>query len=230
MLRNLAVLVAVPLIVSSPVVAQEVAPLETDKQRFSYAMGLGLASQIMSSGADADIDVDSFAQALRDAFSGIAPRLTDEEMDKAVAAMQRASADRATADAEKKLEEGRAFLTAQAQEDGVQSTESGVLYRVLEAGDGTKPSTSSQVQVHYEGTLLDGSKFDSSYDRGQPATFGVTQVIPGWTEILQEMPAGSTWEVWIPSELAYGARGAGSDIGPNEVLKFKIELIEVIDG
>lgn len=230
MYRPLAALVAAPLLLTVPAVAQTVAPLETTKQQYSYAMGLGLASQIMQAGAHEDLDVDAFAQALKDAFTGTDPRLADEVMDKAVADIQKAVQARTEAAANALLAENAAFLEAKAQEDGITKTESGVLYRVETAGDGAIPTTADQVIVHYEGTLLNGTKFDSSFDRGEPVQFGVTQVIPGWTEVLQLMPAGSVWEVWIPAEMAYGSRGAGTDIGPNEVLRFKIQLLEVVDG
>lgn len=123
-------------------------------------------------------------------------------------------------------QKGKDFLNKNKKRDGVDTTASGLQYEIIKAGDGPKPTLNDKVTVHYEGTLIDGDKFDSSYDRGQPASFGLTQVIKGWTEVLQLMPKGSTWKVYIPYELGYGERGAGRDIPPYATLIFKIELID----
>ena len=131
-------------------------------------------------------------------------------------------------EAAKSKEEGEKFLADNKTKEGVITTESGLQYQVITEGTGVKPTAEDRVKVHYTGTLLDGTKFDSSVDRGEPAEFGVSQVIKGWTEGLQIMPAGSKYIFWIPSELAYGERGAGQDIKPNSVLKFEVELLEVI--
>ena len=131
-------------------------------------------------------------------------------------------------EAAKSKEEGEKFLAENKTKEGVITTESGLQYQVVTEGTGAKPTAEDRVKVHYTGTLLDGTKFDSSVDRGEPAEFGVNQVIKGWTEGLQIMPAGSKYIFWIPSELAYGERGAGQDIKPNSVLKFEVELLEVI--
>ena len=126
------------------------------------------------------------------------------------------------------LESGQAYLAENATVEGVQTTASGLQYRIVREGTGAKPTDGDSVEVHYEGRLTDGSVFDSSYSRGEPVTFGVTQVIPGWTEALQLMSEGAEYELTIPSELAYGAGGAGGAIGPNEVLVFKVELLSVV--
>ena len=126
------------------------------------------------------------------------------------------------------LEAGRAFLAGKANEDDVTVLPSGLMYKVIEAGDGATPGPTDQVTVHYRGTLIDGTVFDSSYDRGQPATFPVNRVIAGWVEALQLMSEGAKWELYIPSELAYGAGGAGGDIGPNCALIFEVELIKIV--
>jgi FKBP-type peptidyl-prolyl cis-trans isomerase len=123
------------------------------------------------------------------------------------------------------IAQGKAFLAENAKQPGVTTLADGLQYKIVTAGTGPKPTKDQTVKVNYEGTLIDGTVFDSSYKRGQPIEFGVTQVIPGWTEVLQLMPVGSTWMVYIPSELAYGPRGAGGAIGPNETLIFKVELI-----
>jgi FKBP-type peptidyl-prolyl cis-trans isomerase FklB len=125
------------------------------------------------------------------------------------------------------LQEGRDFLTKKEGEDGVVALPSGLLYKVIEAGDGATPNASDSVTVHYRGTLIDGTVFDSSYDRGQPATFPVNRVIAGWVEALQLMTEGSKWELYIPSEMAYGRGGAGADIGPDCALIFEVELINI---
>ncbi len=125
------------------------------------------------------------------------------------------------------LEKGKKFLEENKKKPGIKVTDSGLQYEILEAGEGKKPALTDKVKCNYKGTLIDGTVFDSSYDRGKPATFGVNQVIKGWTEALQMMPVGSKWRLYIPSELAYGERGAGKDIGPNEVLIFDIELLGI---
>lgn len=229
MKRLFAGFAAIPLLLSLPAAAQEPAPLDTVQQRYSYIVGLQLADGMMQQGLNEKLDVDAFAQALRDRFSGTQPRLTPDQMRETVAAMQEEAAAAKAAEGEKAKATGDAFLAANKEKDGVTTTDSGLQYSVTEAGDGAKPSASDTVKVHYEGRLLDGTVFDSSYERGEPATFGVTQVIEGWQEALQLMPVGSKWEVWIPSDLAYGANGAGGAIGPNETLNFTIELIEIVE-
>ena len=125
------------------------------------------------------------------------------------------------------LEEGKAFLAKNAKEDRVTTTTSGLQYKVLRAGDGPKPTANDSVVCNYRGTLLNNKEFDSSYKRGQPATFPVSGVIKGWTEALQLMPVGSKWQLFVPPDLAYGQRGAGADIGPNSTLIFEVELISI---
>ena len=130
--------------------------------------------------------------------------------------------------AQKNLEEGNAFLEKNKARDGVVTTASGLQYEIITEGKGPKPTADDQVKVNYTGTLIDGTVFDSSAQHGQPATFGVGQVIPGWTEALELMPVGSKWKVYIPANLAYGERGAGNDIGPNATLIFEVELLEIV--
>lgn len=127
------------------------------------------------------------------------------------------------------MKEEVVFLKDNQEKDGVKVTDSGLQYEIITQGEGKKPGLTSRVKVHYRGTLLDGKVFDSSYTRGEPATFGVNQVIAGWTEALQLMPEGSTWQLYIPAKLAYGSRGAGNIIGPNSCLIFKVELIEIVE-
>lgn len=222
--------IAVPLLLPVAASAQDAAPLETLDQRFSYLVGLQLGQRLMEQGIGQDLDIDAFAQALRDTFTGQEPRLSMEQMQETVQEMQAArQIEQESVGAEAKAA-GEAFLLENQEKEGVKTTDSGLQYKVTEAGDGPKPTASDTVKVNYEGRLLNGQVFDSSFARGEPATFGVGQVIPGWQEALQLMPVGATYEVWIPSDLAYGAQGAGADIGPNETLNFTIELLEIVSN
>lgn len=227
MLRSFgAVLTGAMLLSSSIASAEEAIVLDTPEKRFSYAIGQNVGNNIKGDLEAAGFDSEAFIAAIRDVF-GDGGRLSDPEMQAAFGELQAAQEKLAAAAAEEVLADNVKWLAAKAAEDGVQSTQSGLLYTVTEAGSGAKPTATDSVTVHYTGRLIDGTVFDSSVQRGQPATFGVGQVIPGWTEALQLMPAGSTWEVWIPSELGYGARGAGEDIPPNAILNFTIELIAI---
>lgn len=208
--------------------AQDVSPLETDKARASYGLGLQIGQQLAER-ITTDLDTAAFTLAIRDVLDGAEPRLSEEELEAAFAAL-RAEIDAAReARAQAKLEAGRAFLAENGKKDGVTTTESGLQYSITKSGSGDSPTPGQSVTVHYEGRLLNGSVFDSSIARGEPVTFPVGGVIRGWQEALQLMTPGATWEVWIPSELAYGPQGAGGSIGPNETLNFTIELIS-IDG
>lgn len=229
-------LLVATLLVATPTLAQEVAPLETPKQHASYGIGLNMAESLKQGGLTLDeVDPAALAQAISDTLNGVEPRVSDsdlqagfEELGKKMEAKQAVLQAEAEAKANAALIEGQNFLEGNKSAEGITTTESGLQYKIVSAGEGDSPTAADQVKVHYEGRLLDGSVFDSSYDRGAPATFGVGQVIPGWTEALQLMKLGAKWEVWIPSEIAYGPRGAGADIGPNEVLNFTIELLEVV--
>jgi FKBP-type peptidyl-prolyl cis-trans isomerase len=203
--------------------------LETNVQRLSYGVALGLGRNMSRDGMQ--VDVDAFAAGLSDAVSGAPQRITDEEIQAEMMAFQETmNAEReaqANALAEANASAAAAFLTQNGSREGVITTESGLQYEVLEAGDGAMPGPGDSVQVHYRGTLIDGTEFDSSYARGEPVTFGVGQVISGWTEALQLMPVGSKYKLYIPSELAYGAGGAGDRIGPNSALIFEVELLDI---
>ncbi len=214
---------------TSAVKADATVALETSAQRLSYGIAYGLGSRMAADSVP--MDMDAFTAGMRDALEGAEPRLTQEEIaaemkayqEKAVAEQQAAQAvvgDSNTA-------EGAAFLAENAKKEGVTVTDSGLQYEVLQAGDGAIPTAEDTVEVHYRGTLIDGTEFDSSYKRNQTASFGVTQVIPGWVEALQLMPVGSKWKLAIPSELAYGAGGAGGSIGPNATLLFEVELVSI---
>lgn len=205
--------------------------LETPEDRLSYTIGMDIGQSL--SGQDMDLDVDILMEALRAAYLGEETLLTQEE---ALAERQRFIEQRQqrleqerNQEAVTNLEEGQAFLAQNAQNDGVMTTESGLQYRVIEEGEGDRPSASDRVTVHYKGTLINGVEFDSSYSRGEPATFGLNQVIAGWTEGLQLMTEGSKYEFFIPSDLAYGEQGRPGPIGPNSTLIFEVELIEIVD-
>ena len=179
-------------------------------------------------------NLDYKAEGLRDEFSGSELKLSQEEieagfkrMDELAKAAQEDAQANAGKAAEAQLEIGESFLKENAQKEGVTVTESGLQYKVIESGEGAPPSESDTVETHYEGTLIDGTVFDSSYKRGETISFPVNGVIKGWQEALQLMSVGDTWELYIPSDLAYGTNGAGASIGPNETLIFKIELINI---
>ena len=196
--------------------------LKTDKQKGSYAIGLDIGNNLKRQ--PLDIDLPSFLRGITDAKNGNKPLLTDDEVNAALKQMR----DEATAKvSEANMKEGVEFLAANKTKDGVVTTASGLQYKILTAGTGAKPTKDDTVVCNYKGTFIDGKEFDSSYKRGQPAEFPVGRVIPGWTEALQLMPVGSKWQLFIPSELAYGTRGAGGAIGPNETLIFEVELISI---
>ena len=207
----------------------EESKLESDIQKASYGVGTkygeGLKRDL------SDLDLQAFIKGVQDAFAGKKLALTPEELNKAVTAyQQRKMTEAKTAFAEKaqkNLASGQAFLAENGKRKGVKVTESGLQYEVLKEGSGKKPGAEDQVKVHYHGTLIDGTVFDSSVDRGEPMVFPVNGVIKGWTEALQMMAVGSKWKVFIPAELAYGERGTRGVIGPNAALIFEVELLDV---
>ncbi|HKS96456.1 MAG TPA: FKBP-type peptidyl-prolyl cis-trans isomerase [Terriglobia bacterium] len=199
----------------------------------SYAIGMNEGRRLSQGIKQNDLDVDQalILRAVKDALSGSKFLLTDEEAQTTLKALQaelvKAQELKAQQLAETNKKESDEFLAANKAKDGVVTLPSGLQYKVLEEGTGPKPSVSDMVTVNYRGTLLNGTEFDSSYKHGQPATFNVGQIIKGWTEALQLMPVGSKWELYIPPDLAYGARGAGQNIGPNSALIFEVELISI---
>ena len=203
--------------------------LDTPEQRLSYGVALGLGRNMANDGMT--IDVDAFAEGLRDALSGAAQKLSDEDIQaEMVAFQQRIDAEReanSQALGQANAAAATVFLTENGAREGVLTTPSGLQYEVLEAGAGASPGADDRVQGHYRGTLLDGTEFDSSYARGEPVVFGVGQVISGWTEALQLMQVGAKYKLFIPSDLAYGAGGAGDLIGPNAALIFEVELLDI---
>lgn len=214
--------------VSMPAFAQKA--LETDKDKFSYTVGMDLAKMMDS--IKGEIDAAVVVDAFQTALSGGKLQLTEEEAAPIRKAFQEHLQAQqqmvAQAVASKNILEGKAFLADNAKKSGVKVTATGLQYQVLRAGNGPKPKATDTVRVHYLGTLLDGKKFDSSYDRNEPAQFALNQVIPGWTEGVALMPVGSKYKFWIPAELGYGERGAGP-IGPNATLSFEVELLEIAE-
>ena len=200
--------------------------LESAVQRMSYMLGYRIGATLRGQGVG-EIDAQALASAVRDALEQRIPRLTEEEMNAAQAEYRAGLAAEAQRRAADNLAAGREFLAANAGKDGVVEMPNGLQYRIHRGGEGPAPSAEDRVVVHYRGRLLDGTEFDSSYRRGEPAEFPVGGVIPGWQAVLQAMSVGSRWEVWIPAEHAYGERGAGGAIGPNQTLHFEIELIEI---
>ena len=201
--------------------------LTTLEQHASYGIGLNMGQQLADNPFDG-LDIDAVAAGLKAAFAGEEPAVSEEQIRAAFTVisqrMQAAEAEAAKAAAG----EGEAFLTANAQKPGIVVTASGLQYEVLVQGDGAKPTRSDKVRTHYHGTLIDGTVFDSSYNRGQPAEFPVGGVIAGWTEALQLMPVGSKYRLYIPHNLAYGERGAGGAIKPYSALVFDVELLAIV--
>lgn len=209
--------------------AGEKKELQTIKEKQGYSIGVDMGNRFKSSAID--VDADAIAQGLKDALSGGKLMMTEPEMKETLTRLQKEvmekQAEKNKQAAEKNKKEGEAFLAANKTKPGVKTLPSGLQYKVIKEGSGKTPKAEDSVVTNYRGTLTDGTEFDSSYKRGQPATFPVKGVIPGWTEALQLMKEGSKWELYIPSNLAYGERGAGNTIGPNATLIFEIELISV---
>jgi len=203
--------------------------LKTDKDKVSYAIGVNIGKSMRKDAVD--IDPTIFSRGMKDALGGGKLLLTDDEMKVALTKLQgelRAKQEQAmqkSGEINKKA--GDDFLAQNKTKEGVVALPDGLQYKILKEGTGPKPAATDSVVCNYRGTLLDGTEFDSSYKRGQPATFPVSGVIKGWTEAVQLMPVGSKWQLFVPAELAYGNRGAGSDIGPNSTLIFEVELLSI---
>jgi FKBP-type peptidyl-prolyl cis-trans isomerase FklB len=210
------------------VYAQDSESLGTNAQKFSYGVGLQVGQQLKKQGLK-DLDAKAIAMAIDDVLNGRDLRIGIDEMRNAAMAYQAEMQAKAQAAANINKEAGDKFLDRNATREEVVSLASGLQYRVITEGTGEKPTETDTVMVHYRGRLLDGTEFDSSYGRGKPTELMVTQVISGWQQALQLMPVGSSWEVWIPGELAYGLQGAGN-IGPNETLHFDIKLLGIKQG
>lgn len=203
--------------------------LQSNIDSVSYAIGVLVGTnnlkQLETAPGGDEINKEAMAAAFR------ASTLNEDSIispEQAQALIQKFFESASERQAQKNLEEGNAYLEKNKAREGVTTTESGLQYEVITAGTGAMPTAADQVRVHYHGTLIDGKVFDSSVDRGEPVVFGVGQVIPGWTEALQLMPVGSKWKIYLPSNIAYGERGAGGDIGPNAALIFEVELLEIV--
>jgi FKBP-type peptidyl-prolyl cis-trans isomerase len=201
----------------------------TKKDKVSYAIGADLGNKLKASSIDVDPAV--LTRAMKDVLGGGKPAMSDDEIRATLMDLTKELQEKQAAANKEKLEknhkDGQEFLAANKSKEGVVTLPSGLQYKILKAGDGPKPTASDTVVCQYKGTLIDGKEFDSSYKRGQPATFPVGGVIKGWTEALQLMPVGSKWELFIPSELAYGDRQAGPDITPGSTLIFEVELMSI---
>ncbi len=195
-----------------------------EMDKVSYSLGLSIASNLISSGVKT-INMEAFNDALSTVFAGKMPEIMPDEANNILQdyfeKLQKAQGDAAK-------EAGAQFLAENKNKEGVVTLSSGLQYKILKAGDGPKPKASDTVKCHYEGRLINGQVFDSSIKRGEPAEFPVSGVIAGWVEALQLMPVGSKWQLYIPSELAYGSHGAGQSIGPNETLIFDVELLAIV--
>ncbi len=204
-------------------------PLKTLQEKASYGIGLNIGKDLKRQALDVDPSI--LCQGLHDALGGKKARLSDAELREALASFEKQSESKRAANAkelgDKNNREGDDFLAENKKKEGVKTLASGLQYKVLRAGSGKPPKASDTVTTHYRGTLLDGAVFDSSYDRGEPATFRVGEVIPGWREALQLMQPGAKWQLFVPAKLAYGERGAPPDIGPNATLIFEVELLSI---
>jgi FKBP-type peptidyl-prolyl cis-trans isomerase FklB len=228
-MRFLATLTMALLLVSCENNAQVVKELKTHQDSVSYAIGFNIGQNFKMQSVEVDANV--LAAAINDVLTEKEGLLNEEQAQQIMMAYQTElmakQEEKRKADGSKNLDAGKKFLAENKSKEGVQTTASGLQYKVIKMGNGPKPTSSDRVKCHYKGTLIDGKQFDSSIERGEPAVFPVTGVIAGWTEVLQMMPVGSKWQVFIPSELGYGDRGAGDDIGPNATLIFEIELLGI---
>jgi FKBP-type peptidyl-prolyl cis-trans isomerase FklB len=203
--------------------------LKEENDRVNYSVGYQIGGDFRRQGVE--MNAEALVQGIRDALSGAQPMMSPEEMNTTLKELKKrivtAERERRAEAARKNRADAESFMTENGKRQGVQTLPSGLQYRVIAEGTGETPKASDTVTVHYRGTLIDGTEFDSSYRRNKPATFGVSRVIPGWTEALQLMRAGDKWELYIPPKLAYGERGAGAKIPPNSALIFEVELISI---
>ena len=213
------------------------ADLKTEDAKTSYSLGFSMGQSFKKD--EITVDLSVFRKGLEDGYAGGKQLLGEEEIKETMTAFQRKMRTKRQAEYKKRMEErkkqgeenkekGKAFLEANKLKEGVVTTESGLQYKILKKGTGASPKATDTVKCNYRGTTIDGKEFDSSYKRGEPATFALNRVIKGWTEGLQLMKVGGKWQFFVPPELAYGERGAGHNIGPNEVLIFEVELLEIV--
>lgn len=220
------------MLLAGQVNAGDNATLKNEKDKVSYSIGLNIGNNFKSQSVD--INTDVLLKGIKDALSGGKPLMTEKEIQETMTAFQKEmtakQAERAKVLGEKNKKEGETFLAANKKKEGVKTTSSGLQYKVIKAGSGAKPKTTDTVTVNYRGTLIDGTEFDSSYKRGEAATFPLNGIIPGWVEALQLMPIGSKWQLFVPFNLAYGERGSGREIGPNAALIFEVELVSIVSS
>ncbi len=217
------------ILAGSPVFAGEKAELKTQKDKLSYAIGMDMGGSLKRNAID--VDIDALVKGLKDALAGGKMMMTEQEQRETLMAFQKEfqakQQEKMKTLAEKNKKEGEAFLAENKKKPGVKTLPSGLQYKVITEGKGASPKETDTVTVNYRGTLIDGTEFDSSYKRNEPATFPVKGVIKGWTEALQLMKVGAKWQLFVPSSLAYGERGAGGVIGPNATLIFEVELLKI---
>jgi FKBP-type peptidyl-prolyl cis-trans isomerase FklB len=229
---SLVVLTGLGLLASRGLGADNTVVLKDQQDKISYSIGVNLGSSIKQQTQQQGLALkpEIVAAGLRDALSGGKRLLSEQEVRETLLSLQRHMTARQAEMGERNKKEGDAFLAENRNKAGVKTLPSGLEYQVLKEGTGPKPKATDTVKANYRGTLINGAEFDSSEKRGQPATFNLSHVIPGWTEALQLMPVGSKWRLFVPSELAYGAHGAGSLIGPNQTLIYDVELLGIESG
>jgi FKBP-type peptidyl-prolyl cis-trans isomerase FklB len=229
MKRRIAMAVCVAVAFSGAAFAADAPELKTDKEKISYSIGMDIGGNLRR--GSVEVDPDLLAKGLKDSYGGGKTILTEDQARQAIADFQKAlmakQAEARKILGEKNKAEGEKFLAENAKKEGVKTLPSGLQYKEITPGTGKSPKTADTVTTHYKGTLIDGTEFDSSYKRGEPVSFPVSGVIAGWTEALQLMKEGAKWQLFVPSNLAYGERGAGREIGPNATLIFEVELISV---
>jgi FKBP-type peptidyl-prolyl cis-trans isomerase FklB len=225
-------LIAIALVLSifgSMAIAQKKGTPKTKKEKISYSIGVNIGKNMKTQGMD--LDQGLLTQGIKDGLNSSKTAMSDKDMESTMTTFQQEMMGKMQAKqkvvGEKNTKEGEAFLAANKKKEGVVTLPSGLQYKILKSGDGSKPTKDQTVKCHYRGTLIDGTEFDSSYKRGEPTEFPVGQVVKGWTEALQLMQVGSKWQLFIPAELAYGSNGAGQTIGPNATLIFDIELLSI---
>jgi FKBP-type peptidyl-prolyl cis-trans isomerase FklB len=229
MMKRLATAMCAVVALSGAAFAADAPAFQGEKEKLGYSIGMDIGGNLKKQSIE--VDADSLAKGFKDSYTGGKTLLTEEESKQAIQEFQKKmmakQAETMKQAADKNKADGEKFLAENGKKEGVKTLPSGLQYKEITAGAGKSPKATDTVTTHYKGTLIDGTEFDSSYKRGEPATFPVSGVIPGWTEALQLMKEGSKWQLFLPSSLAYGERGAGRDIGPNAALIFEVELISV---
>ena len=229
MKRRIAMAMCAAVALSGAAFAADAPELKTDKEKISYSIGMNLGGSLKRDSIE--VDPDMLAKGLKDSYGGGKTLLTEDQARQAIEGFQKTlmakQAETMQKLSEKNKADGEKFLAENGKKEGVKTLPSGLQYKEIAPGTGKSPKTTDTVTTHYKGTLIDGTEFDSSYKRGEPVSFPVSGVIAGWTEALQLMKEGAKWQLFVPSNLAYGERGAGREIGPNATLIFEVELISI---